>query len=215
MVSRELSSFLDFFCLLLSQRFKICVFVFGGLYLEKGTQTPLLCPCRPPRSREKRGKGFFVFCFSTPTSNTFSFLFFCIFSLALLCTGSAGTSVVFNKNGDAPGRYDLFQFQMTNSSTPEYKVVGQWVENLQLRVWWFTAADETDKRHAFANVGMRDDKGYVCADSTARGLCVFQNWNLSRCAFFYISTMETNQVQTFLLPLWLMYFRWRKWAFAI
>ncbi|KAM9751875.1 metabotropic glutamate receptor 7 isoform 2-T2 [Menidia menidia] len=48
--------------------------------------------------------------------------------------GSAGTSVVFNKNGDAPGRYDLFQFQMTNSSTPEYKVVGQWVETLQLRM---------------------------------------------------------------------------------
>lgn len=51
-----------------------------------------------------------------------------------LCTGSAGTSVMFNKNGDAPGRYDLFQFQMTNSSTPEYKPVGQWVETLQLKV---------------------------------------------------------------------------------
>lgn len=51
-----------------------------------------------------------------------------------LCAGSAGTSVVFNKNGDAPGRYDLFQFQTTNSSTAEYKVVGQWVENLQLKV---------------------------------------------------------------------------------
>uniref|UniRef100_A0AAQ4S4F7 G-protein coupled receptors family 3 profile domain-containing protein n=1 Tax=Gasterosteus aculeatus aculeatus TaxID=481459 RepID=A0AAQ4S4F7_GASAC len=48
--------------------------------------------------------------------------------------GSAGTSVVFNKNGDAPGRYDLFQFQLTNSSTPEYKVVGHWVENLQIRL---------------------------------------------------------------------------------
>uniref|UniRef100_UPI003AB0A508 metabotropic glutamate receptor 7-like isoform X1 n=1 Tax=Centroberyx gerrardi TaxID=166262 RepID=UPI003AB0A508 len=48
--------------------------------------------------------------------------------------GSAGTSVVFNKNGDAPGRYDLFQFQMTNSSTPEYKVVGQWVESLHLKL---------------------------------------------------------------------------------
>uniref|UniRef100_A0A3P8SML2 Glutamate metabotropic receptor 7 n=1 Tax=Amphiprion percula TaxID=161767 RepID=A0A3P8SML2_AMPPE len=48
--------------------------------------------------------------------------------------GSAGTPVVFNKNGDAPGRYDLFQFQMTNSSTPEYKVVGQWVESLQLKL---------------------------------------------------------------------------------
>lgn len=48
--------------------------------------------------------------------------------------GSAGTSVVFNKNGDAPGRYDLFQFQLTNSSAPEYKPVGQWVETLQLKV---------------------------------------------------------------------------------
>ncbi|XP_068186521.1 metabotropic glutamate receptor 7-like [Antennarius striatus] len=48
--------------------------------------------------------------------------------------GSAGTFVVFNKNGDAPGRYDLFQFQTTNSSTPEYKVVGQWMETLQLRL---------------------------------------------------------------------------------
>lgn len=48
--------------------------------------------------------------------------------------GSAGTSVLFNKNGDAPGRYDLFQFQTTNTSTPEYKVVGQWVETLHLKV---------------------------------------------------------------------------------
>lgn len=54
-----------------------------------------------------------------------------------LCTGSAATPVVFNKNGDAPGRYDLFQFQMTNSSIPEYKAVGQWVESLQLRVRLF------------------------------------------------------------------------------
>ncbi|CAL8325405.1 unnamed protein product [Merluccius merluccius] len=48
--------------------------------------------------------------------------------------GSAGTSVMFNKNGDAPGRYDLFQFQTTNNSDPGYKAVGQWVESLQLRV---------------------------------------------------------------------------------
>ncbi|XP_024240809.1 metabotropic glutamate receptor 7 isoform X2 [Oncorhynchus tshawytscha] len=48
--------------------------------------------------------------------------------------GSAGTSVMFNKNGDAPGRYDLFQFQMTNSSVPEYRPIGQWVETLQLRL---------------------------------------------------------------------------------
>jgi metabotropic glutamate receptor 6/7/8 len=49
-------------------------------------------------------------------------------------TGSAGTFVMFNKNGDAPGRYDLFQFQTTNNTNPEYKVVGQWVDSLQLRV---------------------------------------------------------------------------------
>ena len=48
--------------------------------------------------------------------------------------GSAGTSVMFNRNGDAPGRYDLFQFQKTNSSIPEYRPVGQWVETLQLKV---------------------------------------------------------------------------------
>lgn len=55
-------------------------------------------------------------------------------SLPSTPAGSAGTSVVFNKNGDAPGRYDLFQFQLTNSSAPEYKPVGQWVETLQLKV---------------------------------------------------------------------------------
>ncbi|XP_031660220.1 metabotropic glutamate receptor 7 [Oncorhynchus kisutch] len=52
--------------------------------------------------------------------------------------GSAGTSVMFNKNGDAPGRYDLFQFQMTNSSVPEYRPIGQWVETLQLRFTMYT-----------------------------------------------------------------------------
>lgn len=77
----------------------------------------------------------------TPASTTFLFWW----SVSLLPhTGSAGTSVVFNKNGDAPGRYDLFQFQMTNSSIPEYKVVGQWVETLQLKVWWFTDTQTKD-----------------------------------------------------------------------
>ncbi|XP_055073144.1 metabotropic glutamate receptor 7-like isoform X1 [Misgurnus anguillicaudatus] len=48
--------------------------------------------------------------------------------------GSAGTSVTFNRNGDAPGRYDLFQYQMNINSTPGYKVIGQWTENLQLNI---------------------------------------------------------------------------------
>ncbi|XP_023667109.2 metabotropic glutamate receptor 7 [Paramormyrops kingsleyae] len=48
--------------------------------------------------------------------------------------GSAGTSVTFNKNGDAPGRYDLFQYQMGNGSGPGYKVIGQWMDTLQLNI---------------------------------------------------------------------------------
>ncbi|KFO91415.1 Metabotropic glutamate receptor 8, partial [Buceros rhinoceros silvestris] len=47
--------------------------------------------------------------------------------------GSAGTPVVFNENGDAPGRYDIFQYQITNKST-EYKVIGQWTNQLHLNV---------------------------------------------------------------------------------
>ncbi|KAM7367073.1 hypothetical protein PAMP_014998 [Pampus punctatissimus] len=35
--------------------------------------------------------------------------------------GSAGTPVVFNENGDAPGRYDIFQYQITNRSTAELR----------------------------------------------------------------------------------------------
>lgn len=49
-------------------------------------------------------------------------------------SGSAGTSVTFNRNGDAPGRYDLFQYQMNINNTPFYKVIGQWTESLQLNV---------------------------------------------------------------------------------
>ncbi|KPP73331.1 hypothetical protein Z043_107592 [Scleropages formosus] len=48
--------------------------------------------------------------------------------------GSAGTPVVFNENGDAPGRYDIFQYQITNKSTAEYKVIGQWTNELHLNM---------------------------------------------------------------------------------
>jgi len=48
--------------------------------------------------------------------------------------GSAGTPVMFNKNGDAPGRYDIFQYHTTNTSTPGYRLVGQWTDDLQLNV---------------------------------------------------------------------------------
>ncbi|KAK3512233.1 hypothetical protein QTP70_001094 [Hemibagrus guttatus] len=49
--------------------------------------------------------------------------------------GSAGTSVTFNQNGDAPGRYDLFQYQINNNSSPGYRGIGQWTESLQLNGW--------------------------------------------------------------------------------
>uniref|UniRef100_A0A8C1P7W4 Glutamate receptor, metabotropic 6a n=1 Tax=Cyprinus carpio TaxID=7962 RepID=A0A8C1P7W4_CYPCA len=48
--------------------------------------------------------------------------------------GSAGTAVLFNENGDAPGRYDIFQYQMTNTTNPGYRVIGQWTNNLRLNV---------------------------------------------------------------------------------
>uniref|UniRef100_A0A671Z2H5 Glutamate metabotropic receptor 8 n=1 Tax=Sparus aurata TaxID=8175 RepID=A0A671Z2H5_SPAAU len=48
--------------------------------------------------------------------------------------GSASTPVVFNENGDAPGRYDIFQYQNTNRSTAEYRVIGSWTNKLHLRV---------------------------------------------------------------------------------
>ncbi|XP_061730987.1 metabotropic glutamate receptor 7 [Nerophis ophidion] len=48
--------------------------------------------------------------------------------------GSAGTSVTFNHNGDAPGHYDVFQYQWNDASGPGYRVIGQWTETLQLNV---------------------------------------------------------------------------------
>lgn len=51
-----------------------------------------------------------------------------------LSAGSAGTPVMFNENGDAPGRYDIFQYQLTNTTAPGYKAIGQWAEYLRLNV---------------------------------------------------------------------------------
>nr|XP_057906756.1 metabotropic glutamate receptor 4 [Doryrhamphus excisus] len=46
-------------------------------------------------------------------------------------SGIAGTPVVFNVNGDAPGRYEIYQYQMTNNTT-EYKIIGHWTDQLHL-----------------------------------------------------------------------------------
>ncbi|KAJ8393503.1 hypothetical protein AAFF_G00059760 [Aldrovandia affinis] len=48
--------------------------------------------------------------------------------------GSAGTGVLFNENGDAPGRYDIFQYQLSNTTSPGYKVIGQWTNHLRLNI---------------------------------------------------------------------------------
>uniref|UniRef100_A0A4W4F2K5 G-protein coupled receptors family 3 profile domain-containing protein n=1 Tax=Electrophorus electricus TaxID=8005 RepID=A0A4W4F2K5_ELEEL len=48
--------------------------------------------------------------------------------------GSAKTPVTFNENGDAPGRYDIFQYQITNGSIAEYRVIGHWTDHLHLKI---------------------------------------------------------------------------------
>ncbi|XP_061898968.1 metabotropic glutamate receptor 8-like [Entelurus aequoreus] len=48
--------------------------------------------------------------------------------------GSAGTTVTFNENGDAPGRYDIFQYQINNLSIAEYKLIGHWTNQLYLNM---------------------------------------------------------------------------------
>ncbi|CAB1444436.1 unnamed protein product, partial [Pleuronectes platessa] len=45
----------------------------------------------------------------------------------------AGTPVVFNVNGDAPGRYEIYQYQMANNTT-EYKSIGHWTDQLHLDI---------------------------------------------------------------------------------
>lgn len=57
-----------------------------------------------------------------------------LISTCLHHTGSAGTGVMFNENGDAPGRYDIFQYQLSNVSNPGYQFIGQWTNHLRLNV---------------------------------------------------------------------------------
>lgn len=45
--------------------------------------------------------------------------------------------MLFNENGDAPGRYEIYQYQIRNR-TAEYKVIGQWADRLHLNVSIFS-----------------------------------------------------------------------------
>uniref|UniRef100_A0A8C1KAL2 Glutamate receptor, metabotropic 4 n=1 Tax=Cyprinus carpio TaxID=7962 RepID=A0A8C1KAL2_CYPCA len=47
--------------------------------------------------------------------------------------GIAGSPVQFNENGDAPGRYDIYQYQIKNK-TAEYKTIGHWTDQLYLNM---------------------------------------------------------------------------------
>lgn len=55
-------------------------------------------------------------------------------SLSFYSLGIAGTPVVFNVNGDAPGRYEIYQYQI-NINVSEYKIIGHWTDQLYLNVW--------------------------------------------------------------------------------
>ncbi|XP_043932416.1 metabotropic glutamate receptor 4 [Protopterus annectens] len=46
-------------------------------------------------------------------------------------SGIGSTPVTFNENGDAPGRYMIYQYQRINSSA-EYKEIGHWTQQLKL-----------------------------------------------------------------------------------
>ncbi|XP_072928545.1 metabotropic glutamate receptor 7-like isoform X1 [Hemitrygon akajei] len=48
--------------------------------------------------------------------------------------GSAGNPVMFNDKGDAPGRYDIFQYQLIANNTWDYRIIGQWTDQLYLNV---------------------------------------------------------------------------------
>uniref|UniRef100_A0AAY4E2R9 G-protein coupled receptors family 3 profile domain-containing protein n=1 Tax=Denticeps clupeoides TaxID=299321 RepID=A0AAY4E2R9_9TELE len=48
-------------------------------------------------------------------------------------TGIAGNPVLFNENGDAPGRYEIYQYQIRNK-TSEYKIIGHWADQLYLNI---------------------------------------------------------------------------------
>lgn len=41
--------------------------------------------------------------------------------------------MLFNENGDAPGRYEIYQYQIRNR-TAEYKIIGHWTDQLHMNV---------------------------------------------------------------------------------
>nr|XP_032822592.1 metabotropic glutamate receptor 8-like [Petromyzon marinus]XP_032822593.1 metabotropic glutamate receptor 8-like [Petromyzon marinus] len=49
-------------------------------------------------------------------------------------TGCTGKPVTFNDNGDAPGRYNVYQYQASNALNAGFQLVGQWHRKLQMNM---------------------------------------------------------------------------------
>ncbi|ELW69522.1 Metabotropic glutamate receptor 4 [Tupaia chinensis] len=77
-------------------------------------------------------------------------------------SGIAGNPVTFNENGDAPGRYDIYQYQLRNGSA-EYKVIGSWTDHLPPRADIYMSNELGDR--AAAGLG-------TTGSSKARALAV-------------------------------------------
>ncbi|XP_040269710.1 metabotropic glutamate receptor 8 [Bufo bufo] len=98
--------------------------------------------------------------------------------------GSAGTPVTYNENGDAPGRYDIYQYQIVNK-TAEYKVIGHWTNQLHLNVedMQWTSREQTQPASVCSlpcKPGERKKtvKGVPCC------------WNCERCEGYHYQADE-------------------------
>ncbi|KAJ8249637.1 hypothetical protein COCON_G00228530 [Conger conger] len=106
---------------------------------------------------------------------------------AVSFNGSAGTPVVFNENGDAPGRYDIFQYQIRNGSAPEYKAIGRWTNQLHLNL----------RAMRWAGVGPRAP-GSVCSvpcgpgERKKRVKGVPCCWHCERCEGYHYQAGEQS-----------------------
>ncbi|KAI1890625.1 hypothetical protein AGOR_G00155590 [Albula goreensis] len=48
-------------------------------------------------------------------------------------SGITDNPVLFNENGDAPGRYEIYQYQIRNNSA-KYRIIGHWADHLHLNI---------------------------------------------------------------------------------
>ncbi|XP_070557632.1 metabotropic glutamate receptor 6-like [Ptychodera flava] len=97
--------------------------------------------------------------------------------------GSANTDVHFNENGDANGRYDIYQFQMVNN-TWEYVVIGEWVEGLYLdmskTIWSQDLPESVCSKPCLPRMAMKQNAGEKCC------------WVCTKCEEFEYLTDEST-----------------------